>query len=166
MKNILGIDLGTTTGLAYNVGSAFYSEKLLLATPSQLKAQAKHRLDRRKDCRVLSLYEYLVGLKAWTHPDIIIFEDVAFSTFTLQTQLWSSLRAAVWMAFDTSNVECVGVSTLKKFATGHGGATKTSMANYLKAQYPLIYKPSMDDNQVDSAWLWLWAKKHLAHESI
>jgi len=50
---------------------------------------------------------------------------------------------------------------LKKFATGHGGATKPMMESALRRKYPSFWNPYMDDNAIDAAWLYLWAKQNL-----
>jgi hypothetical protein len=179
--NILALDLGTTTGWATLYGD----EKLQmgshqLATPAEIKQWRKTRQDRKCDPRPLRLYDFL-----WSRikPDVIVFEDVNFSTFTLQTQMWSSLRTAVWFAARTAwthpepVVDCVGVSALKRFATGHGGATKTMMCSALcrkfpdrfkmhgkesvSEQVPNSYAFTQGDDAVDAAWLALWAKHNL-----
>ncbi len=166
MQNILALDLGTKTGYAYNFNEEFFAGTWTLATDKELKAIRQPRLDRRRDPRVITLFRTLASeIGPWVRPEIVVFEDVQFASYTGQVQLWASLRAAVWLAFDAPvNIECVPVGTLKKFATGHGGATKDSMANYLKAQHPECYRPALDDNAVDAAWLWIWAKERLCFQ--
>lgn len=163
--NILGLDLGSKTGFAYNSGETFFAGTWQLANSKELKNDKVSRMDRRGDRRVLELHRILTQeMAVWPDPKIVVFEDVQFSTYTMQTQLWSSLRAAVWLAFPPLSgvvVECVPVGTLKRFATGHGGATKESMANYLRARHPKFFSDKLDDNGVDAAWLWLWAQTHL-----
>ena len=180
--NILALDLGTTTGWAaldteadpqlQRIGS------VRLASAEEIKQWGLRRIDRRQDPRPLRLYDHLA---ARLKPDIIIFEDVEFQTYTKQTQLWSSLRTAVWFYARNVNAlcECVPVSVLKKFATGHGGATKAMMVSALVRRFPnrfsrakvnqmtvLENQPGshaivQDDNAVDAAWLALWAQQHL-----
>jgi hypothetical protein len=60
-------------------------------------------------------------------------------------------------------MECVPVSTLKKFATGHGGATKEMMEISLRKQRPEVFlqKRFVDDNAVDAIWILLWAQAKL-----
>jgi hypothetical protein len=100
-------------------------------------------------------------------PDVIVFEDVEFSTYTGQTQMWSALRSAVWLSdvgqedsHKVKLIECVPVSTLKKFATGHGGATKDMMEARLRREHPGVFvgrKQKPDDNEVDAVWIYQWA---------
>lgn len=164
--NTLALDLGTKTGYAYNVGNAFLSGTWSFGVPAEIKYWGQTRLTRRCDPRILRFFNELRSLPVI--PDLVIFEDVQFQTYTLQCQLWSSYRTAVWLSFSTltktpPTFECVDVSTLKKFATGHGGATKEMMLSALNRKWPgfLPNKKSCDDNEVDAIWLWLWAKQNI-----
>lgn len=137
-------------------------------------------MDRRSDPRVLRLHDTLRDLLDRFDFDVIVFEDVQFSSSTQQTQLWSSLRAAVWLACNKPNgvyPECVPVGTLKKFA-GHGAANKEMMGTFLTQRDPrfkigkekrlsVYYFPPvgpaqrLDDNAVDAVWIWKWALVNL-----
>jgi hypothetical protein len=59
-------------------------------------------------------------------------------------------------------IECVPTGTLKKFATGHGGATKEMMEVHLKRKHPGCWRSGLDDNGVDALWLWQWARQNLS----
>lgn len=167
--NILALDLATKTGYAYNSGDRFYFGTWTLGEEKALRAARLSRMDRRNDLRVHELYKHLSQeMAVWPDPQIVIFEDVQFASSTDQVQLWSSLRTAVWLAFPPSsgvNVECVNVARLKSYATGYGSAKKPLMEKYLRLRHPEIYSHQMDDNAVDAAWLWLWAKEHLTRMS-
>jgi hypothetical protein len=159
---ILGLDLGTNCGVAHNLsGNELTVFTKTFATDKEVTRWGQERLTRRQDPRIVRFADFLSGLG---NPDVVIFEDVEFQTYTKQTQLWSSFRTAVWLTFKHSLLECVPVSTLKKFATGHGGATKPMMEAAMRREHPEIFrqKQAVDDNGVDAAWLWFWAKKHLA----
>ena len=100
-------------------------------------------------------------------PDVVVFEDVQFSSYTAQTQLWSSFRAVVWLVLGTKSLlECVPVSTLKLFATGSGAADKAAMLKALVRKHPEIQAASLDDNAVDAIWLWKWAQTHLSRANL
>lgn len=166
--NILALDLGTSTGFAFNVGEKFECGTALLGTPGEIKAWGKDRTRRRCDLRIPRLYRIL---KEISPPDVVVFEDVIFGSTTYQVQLWASLRAVVWLVFPPEKIECVHVGTLKKFATGHGGATKECMAKALARQDSRFSidknevsfgKNLLDDNAVDAVWLWHWAKQNLS----
>lgn len=157
----LALDLATKTGFAFNNAPCeFQASTWELGTVKENKAASAERLNRRRDPRVVKLFDTLKCYNA----DLVVFEDVEFRSSLYQMQLWSSLRAAAWLAFPQAHFECVPVGTLKKFATGHGGATKQMMAKALWRQHPELAPifPGLDDNAIDAIWLWLWARKNLA----
>jgi Holliday junction resolvasome RuvABC endonuclease subunit len=154
--------LGTNTGYAHNLAgeSILTAGTWKLATPKEITQWGKERWTRRNDPRIHRLQQYLVSLPK---PDVVVFEDVEFSTYTLQTQLWSSFRTCVWLTLGKSCLlECVPVATLKKFATGHGGAKKEQMAEALFKQDPGFRDQQLDDNAIDAIWLFRWAQMHLS----
>lgn len=177
-KRVLALDLATKTGYAYNDCNTFRAGTVCLQQANEITDARKLRMNRRRDGRIARLHQWLTGPEFY--PDIVVFEDVEFQSYTQQCQLWSSLRAALWLAFSsTINVECVPVATLKKFATGHGGATKEMMALALTVQHPNRFRiftkkcvvvdtvrgDILDDNAVDAIWLWLWAQLNLCRTS-
>lgn len=165
---ILALDLATATGWA--IGE-LESQTLMgagtihLASDKDVTAFRKLRMHRRLDPRIPALYNFL---KTPPKPDWIVFEDVEFASSTYQVQLWSSLRAAMWVfaAENQVKVECIGVKSLKSFA-GHGDADKQGMAKLLcrvDASFEthiqgVVHKPSgkiFDDNAVDAIHLLRW----------
>jgi len=166
MKRILALDLGTKTGFAYNWACAGVDKSVLfpapactftLATDREITAWGKNRLARRCDPRVRRLFNILSGMDK---PDMVVFEDVQFASYTYQVQLWSSLRAAVWLAFVGGNIECVPVGTLKIWATGCGSATKDQMKRAMFTR-GLYLGRELDDNAIDALWLLNWAEHNL-----
>ena len=158
MMKILAVDLGTKTGLAWNYGMNPGADTHTLSTPAEVKEWTRSRRDRTCDPRISRLYNFLDGFHV---PDLVVFEDVQFTTYTKQTQLWSSLRAALWLAFDgKALIECVPVTTLKKFATGSGAADKAAMKKALFTQFPQT-RPDLDDNAIDALWILKWAERNL-----
>lgn len=159
--DILALDLGTATGFAYNRGDEFFCGTWTLGTPKEIRQWGKERKTRTNDPRVERLCGHISEFELG-YFDIVVFEDVQFSTYTKQTQLWAALRASVWLCANTSLIDCVPVGTLKKFATGNGAADKKTMSRFLKCQYPKIWKSALDDNAIDAVWLHLWAKHTFA----
>jgi Holliday junction resolvasome RuvABC endonuclease subunit len=164
--NFLALDLGTKTGFAATCGMVLAGGTWLLAPSDQIKVDAKSRMDRRLDSRIPTLYGLIGGLHGLRPLDWIFFEDVQFSSTTKQTQLWASLRATVWLFASQHNikVECCPTGTLKKFATGYGGADKEQMMraacrnhgsqiDELKRAFPGI---KLDDNFYDALHLLSW----------
>lgn len=153
--NILALDLGTSTGFAWNKGDEFFCGTWRLSALKEVRQWGRERKTRTDDPRIERLCTHIGALGEF---DIVVFEDIQFASYTYQVQLWSSLRAAAWLCAHTSRFECVPVATLKKFATGNGAADKGGMSDFLKVRHPEIWKPTMDDNAVDAAWIWLWSK--------
>lgn len=167
---ILALDLGTKTGWASEEAAGTWH----LASPKDVTAFRKTRMDRRLDPRIPTLYARLKAVSP--RPDWITWEDVLFSSSTLQTQMWASLRTTVWIfaAEHGIKVECCPTGTLKLFATGHGGAVKEMMAAALARndkRYRLSADPKkvgvwqgdifLDDNAVDALHLYYWSRKIL-----
>lgn len=176
MKKILALDIASATGWAHNSQGNVELGTWQLSTPAEVRRWGQQRMTRRNDPRVLRLFQHLqLNFK----PDVVVFEDVQFQSYTQQCQLWSSLRAAVWLAFDTAHVECVPVQTLKQFATGHGGATKSMMmsAAVRDSNNRFIVRDVkngevvnltdtldgklIDDNAIDAYHLFRWAQRNL-----
>lgn len=162
---ILALDLGTKTGWAlYDAYPklpdmpGITSGTWVLAKPAEVKRMRAADLDRCCDIRAARLRECIVSVGP---VDAIYFEDVTFSTTTLQTQMWGSLRAVVWL--ETSQAlgpkgVAVPVATLKKFATGKGNADKAHM---LEAAIKQGFKSiGADDNEVDAWHLLQFALKN------
>ena len=154
---ILALDIGTHTGIAHNLGEGIDAGTLTLATPKEIAAWGKQRITRRSDPRVPRLYKYLCCLPK---PDAVVFESVDFSTYTLQVQLWASLRSALWLAFpsDVTTIECIGVSALKKWFTGSGNATKEQMAKTLYQKYPQWRDAKLGEDAVDALAVFYWGQ--------
>lgn len=160
MKTILALDLGTKTGYCYghDIQNLTVGTKVL-AKPKEITEWGKSRLTRRGDPRIFRFWEFLAGLPA---ADIVVFEDVEFASYTKQVQLWAGFRTAVWLRFGTGRgtlLECVPVSTLKKYATGAGNADKNGMRRALERER--ITVDGLDDNAIDALHLWRWAERNL-----
>lgn len=153
--------MGTHCGIAHNFTRGnFEAHTLDLATSKEISEWGKTRLVRRRDPRITRFSAYLTSFR---EADLVLFEDVQFQTYTLQTQLWSSLRAAVWLSFpDSTLFECVPVSTLKKFATGSGAATKEMMEKSLLVLHPELKAANLDANAIDAIWILKWAETNLS----
>jgi Holliday junction resolvasome RuvABC endonuclease subunit len=160
MVKILAIDLGTHTGVARNFGPPPWATTWHLATAKEVTAWGRSRLVRRCDPRIERLRRNLDS--PLVKPDLVVFEDVEFSTYTKQTQLWASFRTVIWVAFGNRIViDCVPVTTLKKFATGNGNADKAQMKSAMFKQYPDTAS-DLDDNAIDALWILKWAEKNLS----
>lgn len=83
---------------------------------------------------------------------IVAYEDVQFMTSRAQTNIWSGLRALVYinLIYDWP-VYPLPVSTIKKYATGKGNATKQMMFDALPTKR--LQKMLTTDNMVDAWWV-------------
>lgn len=163
---ILALDPATTTGYCFgDAGTTPKAGAITLATDAEIRAWGKNRLNRRQDPRMLRLYKFLGDLcygQPDRAPDVLVFEDVQFQSYTQQCQLWSSFRATIWLFAHYHGIrmiDCLPVASLKKYATGFGGAKKDRMAASLYKKHPKFIKQKLDDNGVDAVWLWLWAEE-------
>lgn len=166
MKTLL-LDLGTHTGWAlFQEAAHLESGTLHLASEEELEIQRREGKDRTLDIRFARFYDFLV----WHLQEgvtRIVFEDVGFVSTRMQTQLWASLRSAIWAAaLPYPGVAIFGlpVTTLKHFATGNGHVQKLEMAQALADLLPASYALEgelvrkadgtfADDNEVDAIWL-------------
>ncbi|MGA2751907.1 MAG: hypothetical protein ABSG59_24345, partial [Verrucomicrobiota bacterium] len=166
-QKTLAVDLGTHTGWALMTGGKIIdSGTELLASDEELEQQREEAKERTSDMRFGRMLDFVEG-KVAAGVDRIVFEDVIFAGSQAQTQLWSSLRAAIWLAGRDAKVSihCVAVATLKRFATGNGAARKPDLARALAVAEPGRYQleprsgllwrngQAMDDNEVDAIWL-------------
>lgn len=166
---ILALDLGTKTGYAHNLHGEIEAGTWTLATAKEVKEWGKNRMRRRCDPRVLRLANNLsckVDLDKAPYfmiPEIVVFEDVQFSSTDYQAKLWASLRAAVWLTCGKKDLilECVPTGVLKRFATGHGGATKEMMRAAAERVASMTTFKGLDDNAVDAYWVLRWAETYL-----
>lgn len=169
---ILGLDLGSHTGVAYAPAAAepIAAHTWHLATPTELR-RAKAAI-RESDPRMARFCASLRPLMAATR--LVVWEDVQFSSSTAQTQLWASFRGALWAVledFPTVERMAVPVGTLKKWSTGSGAADKDQMRASLTARVsaglcsvaslnPETILAGLDDNAVDAVWLVEYARTH------
>jgi len=174
MKSILALDLGTTTGWAARTvlpsGAVIESSGIwTLATDKELRQQTKFGNPRALDCRIIAFRDFMEGAVKSIPVDIIVFEDVEFSKFRMQTQLWASLRAVVWLTsgpyfprgnsgkFEGYIRDVVPVATLKKFATGKGNAKKEDMEKAFKKRFP--GRKFATDDEIDAVFVLEWTKQ-------
>lgn len=166
MKTILALDLGTHCGWAYRSRSGgITAGTWTLATDKDITKSGKSREDRKLDPRIPCFYRkirslWIDNIKDGTanQPiDFMVFEDVQFSRYTQQTQLWSSFRAVAWLFayLHAIQTDCIDVTTLKKFATGSGAADKDFMVRAATKLFPQV--PIVDDNCADALHLLQWA---------
>lgn len=172
MSATLALDLGQKTGWAHQT-----TDGMVTSGTWDMSLSPKRRKDmddgweRREDPRFIDLWVRIDRMIRQSLVSKVVFEDVQFSTYTYQTQLWASFRAAVWaqriLHMDVV-FGCLNTATLKLVSTGSGNATKAMMAAWAVAKYPEYFrkliKPDVkkdlyietldgrpvDDNEVDA----------------
>lgn len=164
----LTLDLGTDIGWAViDDSKPLQSGTLRLASRHELEDQQREGKDRTLDIRLVRFYRF-VEKQVLQAVIRIVFEDVGFVSSRMQTQLWASLRTAIWMValmHPEVSVFAIPVATLKQFATGNIHATKPDMARALAAKLPNDYRLTeqnairkadgsiANDDEVDAIWL-------------
>lgn len=145
-----------------DLGDLLHCGTIKLGTRAEITQWGKNRMTRRCDPRVTRFYDWLIDIKKHGRPDLVIFEDVQFSSYTYQTQLWASFRACIWVTFSADTViECLSTDALKRHATKSSFANKEKMAEALYRLAPELKSRNLNDDAVDAYWLLHWAETHL-----
>lgn len=149
--NILGLDLGTTTGWACSSNGEITLGSWKLATPKEITAQRRIGDDRNADIRIPRLFLHIANKVYIRQIDAIVFEDVKFIKTTMQGQLWAAFRSCIWLQPKPEKL-AVPVQTLKKFATGWHNATKEQMIEAAFKHHPTLCEnvKKFDDNMADA----------------
>lgn len=140
--NVLGLDLSlTATGVAHCDGTT---------DTWKVDATGAERLRVIRD-RVVSLLDAAV--------DLVVIEDYAFSRAGAHSHEIGELGGVVRLALHVVGVPWVPVlpTSLKKYATGKGNATKPDMRMALFQRFGIDER---DDNRVDALWLRAMALDH------
>lgn len=91
----------------------------------------------------------------------IVIEDVVVNQYFFDLRRLAELRGILLEVCDTLDIpepEAVNPSTLKKWATGNGRASKEQMIRACREKYR--YEPP-DDNAADACHLWhYYIRKH------
>lgn len=154
---VIGLDLGTKTGICILRAGSLTAFTATLATTREIADMARGTDDPRFRRLWTKLRDRLCLTR--TPRIVVAWEDVQFASTPYQFQLWNVLRCAVWAAIEEHGTpitrKSVPVPTLKKFATGSGAADKTRMRTALGLLQPLL--PTWDDNTIDAVWVARWA---------
>ena len=149
--NVLALDLGTKTGWAIHGDcETIRSGTWHLSDAKSIGLARAAGEDRKCDDRFAELCRQIEQAVDFHGIKAVVFEDVLFSSYTFQVQLWSALRAAIWAVARYHpiatveggarvcrfKIDCVNTSTLKKASTGRGDALKEMMAAYCLQRHP------------------------------
>lgn len=153
-RAFLGLDLGTLTGYAYQIGKARMQSGTWNHSP---------RKGAGEGARFLALWQRLEALNAQVGGFYAVgFERVDFvpkdangNAMVSATQVWSGYHAIMLAWCELHGIHYLGVATatLKKFATSSGRATKTDMTRMFQLQTGRL--PG-DDNEADAFHALQW----------
>lgn len=151
--NILALDLGTKCGWAsFNGESGVWDLKpKVTESAGQLYRNFKFRLESR-----LCLQPYV------TPFDFVVYEEIHYHRAVDAAHVFGGLQAILQSHCLETGIEYkgVGVSTIKKHATGKGSAKKEDMICAAALKWPSVHIQS--DDHADALWLLDWAQTHLA----
>ncbi len=148
--SIVGVDLGTRTGVATLPLMAGQSIRVM--TLDLLAERERRQLTKSNpnalrffDPRVERLWKQMTDIISMLpEPVFLAFEDVRFAKSLAQAQLWSSLRGALWcLPIHPSRFFSVPTSTLKSYA-GAKGPSKEAMEAVFRAKFRC--QGTVDDN--------------------
>jgi len=101
--------------------------------------------------------KWLADLCALVEPDLIVYEQ-AHHRGGAATEICVNLTGRVQEIAANRGIEAAPVRTnsLKKFATGHGKASKEMM---IEAAKPFLGRVPIDDNEADAVHVARWAQE-------
>jgi len=147
---ILGLDLGTSTGWAFNTGEQIVFGRWNLQ-PSRHEDSGMRWLKFRNS---------LNGLR---NAELIVYEEVARHKGAAAAHIYGGLVATLqsWCKENSIRYTSVPVGTVKKYATGKGNAAKETMIQAANSKLghivgsPLL---SLSDHDIaDALWILNWA---------
>jgi Holliday junction resolvasome RuvABC endonuclease subunit len=135
--NILALDLGTRTGYA------ILKNNLITIGTRKLKHDK-----RASGRRFLDFRNWLIQLIRAHNIYRVFFERVYRHSGTEAAHVYGAFMYTLAAVCEELHVKCAGipVTTIKKFATGKGNASKEDMINFAKSWG---YNP-LDDNSADA----------------
>ena len=147
---VAGLDLSmSATGVATSADSRVAADTYLI-TPKQ-----------SRDLRLPEIASSVVKLV--TDSDLVLIEG--YLNRSLSAGITGMVHGAVRAALIEAGLKygTLPPSSLKMFATGRGGASKTDMA---VAAYKRGGVEFTNDNECDAWWLWVAANEHLGQPVI
>lgn len=149
-RSIVALDLGSQTGWAARLRTgAIISDSESLTIGRHMSAGAKF----------LELSRLLGQIETRCDGiDLLVLEDVMSHKGTIAAQMYGGFVATIVAWCDNRGISYAGVpvGTIKKFATGHGNASKPMMVEFARSKGIEV----KDHNQADALALLFWAVEH------
>ena len=146
-KTLLALDLGTTTGWAIRGFDGLITSGTVSFKPSRYDGGGM---------RYLRFTNWLTEIDRLSGPiEAIFYEEVRRHAGTDAAHVFGGLLAVLtsWAELRGVPYQGVPVGTIKKYATGHGGAPKQAMIDAARARG---FSPT-DDNEADAIAILLWS---------
>lgn len=148
MKNILALDLATTTGWAY------YCAQTAKITSGSVLFKHKSQSNGEKFCEFINFLEIFYELK---HPDLIIYEEVGFCSSRFAGHSFGGFLGILQMFCCQHKIELKSksIAEIKRTATNNPKADKQAMIDSavkyfgIKTRHKCAIK---DDNEADALW--------------
>lgn len=154
--NVLGLDLGRTTGVA-------------LAVDGVVLSWDEYKLRGERQGRLVWFHHWLAKLvdDATSPIDLIAFEKVQFVRSRAQITLLAQLEAMLVLVCAGREIRVlpVPVGTLKKWWTGDGRADKSEMIEVARSRV-LEPESSITDNEADAIALAYFGAEHFNRGEI
>ncbi len=147
---IAAFDLGTKVGFAVSDGSTRYSG-------SQNLAAKKHENWAARFEKFVVLLDSIAKNGV---PDRVVYEEVRAHKGTDAAHIYGAFMAELHKWCNARNVPVTGVpvGTIKKFATGHGNASKMEVLMAVEKRYGVL---AQDDNEADAVALLEYARSEM-----
>lgn len=148
--NLLGLDLGTKTGMCHLYIDEHAEPEVVLLTYWNFNA----RRGKAKESPGMRFYRFRTQLAEYIREhriDVIYYEDVKRHAGTIAAHVYGGFKASMMDSAFQHNLPVygLGVGTIKKFATGRGNANKDLM---IEACRRAGYEPQ-NDNVADAFFI-------------
>jgi len=149
---ILALDLATKTGWAYSLGK-----------DKPIESGVENFKPKRGDSpgmRFLYFDSFLERVGGLFKPDLIVYEmPYGKGDYSKEILFGLSTRVQSYCALNQITHSTIHASSLKKYATGRGNASKDEMLCEAQARFP--DKKIVDDNEADALLMLEWARDEL-----
>lgn len=152
-RKLLAMDLGTATGYALRICG-----KVSISTESFAL-----RKSDSPGMRYLRFVKFLKLLHDATGFTLVVYEKVNRHMGTEAAHVYGAFEGHLHAFCAEHGIDHsgVGVTEIKKFATGKGNANKDAMLAWAKARPEAVDNLPIDDNGADALAVLLYAELHL-----
>ena len=141
-RTLVGVDLGTKSGIAWIQNGSVFSKPLDFSKVRQMGAGMRPLMLRRE---LLSTFGEL-------EPEEVVFENVQKHSATYAAQVYGELRGCLTTVCEEMSIPYrgIGVTTVKKHVTGRGLCKKEVTRRFMKELWPDLFKRKLTEDEVDA----------------